>query len=245
MIGGYNSHLRLPRQQWPAIAAGSIFVFEIQKAPAKECLLQLEHNGLGLRKGEGYGRIAVNRQGSLGLTGCTETQLDDPDEQNIPEAPDLEIPQGVQDLLLGVVRERCLAEIQKHAMTVAKETQQVPSNALLGRLRLFLQGDRPVESLNKLRKPAEEGLKNCRIDTDILNLPPQMTLYDLFKKAWTEPQSLTRELITNRVEDIVENRYADIRRTMIDKLVSDHSTKMCTVFLDHLLTALRRNSKDK
>ena len=244
VIGGYNSHLRLPRQQWPAIAAGSVFVFEIEKAPAKECLLRLEQNGLGLRKGEGYGRIAVNRQGSLGLTGCTETQLDDPDEQNIPDAPDSEIPQSVQDLLLGVVRERCLAEIQQRAMMVAGETQQVPSNALLGRLRLFLQQDKPVESLNNLRKPAEEGLKNCRINAAIPGLS-RMTLYDLFKKAWTEPESLTRKLIESRVEDIVENRYADMRRTMIDKLVSDDSTKMCTALLDHLLTALRRKSRDK
>ncbi len=28
VIGGYNAHLRLPRQQWPAIAAGSVFVFK-------------------------------------------------------------------------------------------------------------------------------------------------------------------------------------------------------------------------
>ena len=244
VIGGYNSHLRLPRQQWPAIAAGSVFVFGIQQAPAKECLLQLEHNGLGLRKGEGYGRIAVNRQGNLQLR--KETQLDDPGKQNRLDAPasGIPIPQSVQDLLLGVVRERCLAEIQQHAMTVAGETKNIPSNALLGRLRLFLQQDAPIESLNNLRKPAEEGLKNCRINAAIPGLS-RMTLYDLFKKAWTEPKSLTRKLIEPRVEDIVENRYADMRRTMIDKLVSDDSTKMCTVFLDHLLTALRRKSRDK
>ena len=251
VIGGYNSHLRLARQQWPAIAPGSVFVFKAEKTLDQKKLLQLEHNGLGLRKGEGYGCIAVNRHGSLGLTGCTETQLDDPDEQDIPKSPDSEIPQSVQDLLLGVVRERCLAEIQQRAMMVAGETQQVPrSNALLGRLRLFLQQDKPVDSLNSLRKPAREGLMDCRINTrDMSWLSDQtsmtsMTLYDLFEKAWTDPKSLTQELIKSRAEELlIEDRYADSCQTMIDKLVADDSAKMCIVFLDHLLTALRRKNR--
>ncbi len=46
IIGGYNSHLRLPRQQWPAIASGSVFVFKAEKTLDQERLLQLEHNGL-------------------------------------------------------------------------------------------------------------------------------------------------------------------------------------------------------
>ncbi len=163
VIGGYNSHLRLPRQQWPAIAPGSVFVLETEKPLDQKHLLQLEHDGLGLRKGEGFGRIAVNRQGNLQL--WEETQLDDPEKKNRPDAPDLKIPQCVQDLLYGVLRSRCLTEMQQRAMTYAERTQKVPSNALLGRLRLFLQQDAPVESLNNLRKPAEEGLKNCRINT--------------------------------------------------------------------------------
>ena len=241
VIGGYNSHLRLPRQQWPAIASGSVFVFKAEKTLDQKHLLQLEYDGLGLRKGEGFGRIAVNRQGNLQL--WEETQLDDPEKKNIPDAPDSKTPQSVQDLLYGVLRSRCLTEMQQRAMTYAERTQKVPSNALLGRLRLFLQQDAPVESLNNLRKPAEEGLKNCRINTDDPGLPRQMTLYDLFKKAWAEPESLTRELIENRVVELVEDRYADTRNTMIEKLVADDSVEMCTVFLDHLLTALRRKDR--
>ena len=190
VIGGYNSHLRLPRQQWPAIAPGSVFVFNTEQSLDPERLLQLEHNGLGLRKGEGYGRIAVNRQGNLQL--WEETQLDDSDRQNRLDAPDSEIPQSVQGLLYGVVRSRCLTDMQQHAMACAERPQKVPSNALLGRLRLFLQQDAPVESLKNLRKPAKEGLVDCRINIDIPGLSPRMTLYDLFEKAWTDPESLTR-----------------------------------------------------
>ncbi len=247
VIGGYNSHLRLPRQQWPAIAPGSIFVFKAEKTLDQKHLLQLEHNGLGLRKGEGFGRIAVNRQNNLGLTGCKEIQLDDLESQSAPIAPEAsEVPEAIQSLLQDIVRSRCLTEMQQRAMTVAKSKNNIPSNALLSRMRSFLQQDSPIESLEKLRNPAKEKLTNYQIDISefgLLQLPPRMTLYDLFKKAWTEPESLTRELIENRVVELVEDRYADTRNTMIEKLVADDSTEMCKVFLDHLLTALRRKDR--
>ena len=247
VLGGYHTHLRLPRQQWPAIAAGSVFVFCLKKALDEERLLQLEHNGLGVRKGEGYGRIAVNRQKDLHLTGHEESRLDDPERQGHPNAP-AEVPQNIQELLRGVVRMRCLAEMRQRAMDVARAEKNIPSNALLGRLRLFLQQNDPdesVESLKELRDPAKEGLANYRISTreaDMTWLSGQttLTLYDLFKKAWTEPKSLTEKLIKEQVEKITPDFDDDKRMTMVDGLVNDHSDALCREFLDHLLTALRR-----
>ena len=246
VIGGYNSHLRLPRQQWPAIAPGSVFVLEIEKSLDQKHLLRLEHDGLGLRKGEGFGRIAVNRQDSLGLTGCEETQLNDPKNKNIPDAPDSKIPHNVQDLLYGVLRSRCLTEMQQRAMTADRSNNNIPSNALLGRMRSFLQQNSPGDSLKELRNPAKEQLTKYQLDMRDFgtpNLPTQMTLYDLFKRTWTEPESLTRKLIENHVEELIGDRYTDARQTMIEKLVTDDSAEMCTVFLDHLLTSLRRKDR--
>ena len=101
MIGGYHTHLCLPRQQWPAISAGSVFVFKLDskldEAGEKSLVKQLECDGLGLYKGEGYGRIAVNRQGKLGVT--AEIQLDDPEKQRKPDPPKSEMPEKVEDLL--------------------------------------------------------------------------------------------------------------------------------------------------
>ena len=247
VIGGYHTHLRLPQQQWPAIASGSVFMFCTKKALDGARLLQLEHDGLGLRKGEGYGRIAVNRQKALGLTGCGEIQLDDPKRQDLLNAP-ANVPQSVQELLRGVVRMRCLADMQQCAMDVARAAKNIPSNAQLGRLRLFLQQDDPhrsVKSLENLRDPAKEGLTNCRINTreaDMRWLSGQ-TLYDLFKKAWTDPKTLTEELIKDQVEEIARDFDDDTRKAMIDELVNDHSNAMCREFLDHLLTALRRKER--
>ena len=242
MIGGYHTHLRLPRQQWPAIATGSVFMFELESDVIEKCqahLVQLEHNGLGLRKGEGYGRIAVNRHGYLDLQ--TEQQLDDPDKVNIPDPPEAELPQDLLELLQGVVRTRCIAEMQEMAQTIASKIKNIPSNSLLGRLRLFLQQDPAVavERLGNLRKPAKDALTNCRINTresGISWLPN--TLYALFEKAWNEPGTLTTALISKHVENLLTDTTEQGR--LIDLLVEDDWKAMCKIFLNHLLTILYR-----
>lgn len=247
MIGGYHTHLRLPRQQLPAIAAGSVFIFNttaVQEHITENHLLQLEHNGLGGRKGEGYGRVAINRHGDLGLTGRTETPLDNP-ELNLPDS---KTPQELQNLLQGIVRTRCLADMQQYARNIVGKmpNNRIPSNALLGRLRLFLRQDSFVESLEKLRgKPAEEQLTGYKIDMrefNMPNLPNQLTLYELFRTAGTKPDSLTGELIEIWVEQLAEDCDEDVRETMIQTLGDSESTTLCRDFLDYLLTALRRKS---
>jgi len=252
LIGGYNGSLHLPRQQWPAIAAGSVFVFELKQELKEECkkrLMELECDGLGLRKSEGYGRIAINR---LKLTHTIETQLDDLNNQDSPSVPDGSgIPEGVLALLKGIVRTRCIAEMQQGAMnltTIHGAIEGIPSNALLGRLRLFLQQDVPVETLNDLRRPAKEGLTNCLISCRVGMswFPRHITLYDLFKTAWTVPESLTELLIQTQVEafidDEVNHRYVGTRETLTNELRAD-SKEICKVFLDHLLTSLYRKPR--
>ncbi len=252
LVGGYNAHLRLPRQQWPAIAAGSVFVFELKqelKEIDKKRLVELEYDGLGLRKGEGYGRIAINR---FKLTNTMETQLDDPNNQDSPPVPGgSEIPACVQALLKEIARTRCLAEMQQGAMNIATirgAIQEIPSNALLGRLRFFLQQDVPIDTLNDLRRQAKEGLTNCRITlrSGMPWFPRSTTLYDLFKIAWSAPETLTESLIRTQIEALVEDdvdeSYANTRKTLIDELKGD-SKEMCQVFLNHLLTSLYRKRR--
>ncbi|RKU34900.1 hypothetical protein C6496_18720 [Candidatus Poribacteria bacterium] len=241
MIGGYHTHLRLPRQQWPAIAAGSVFVFELGSDIIEKCeehLVQLEHDGLGLRKGEGYGRIAVNRHGHLEIQ--TEQQLDDPDKANLPNKPEAERLEDILELLQGVVRTRCITEMQEMAQTVANRIQNPPSNSLLGRLRLFLQQDPAiaVEHLDNLRKPAKDGLMNCRITSGsgISWLPN--TLYALFEKTWKEPGTLTEACISEQVRNLLTDTNQQERLTTL--LVEDDRKAMCTAFLNHLLTLLYR-----
>jgi CRISPR-associated protein Csx10 len=59
IVGGFNRKWGLPLPQTPALAAGSVFVF--QKADVNvEQLQQLEEQGIGERRIEAFGRVTVN-----------------------------------------------------------------------------------------------------------------------------------------------------------------------------------------
>lgn len=245
IIGGYHTHLRLPRQQVPAIAAGSVFVFTLKKQPEEDRLLKLEHNGLGIRKGEGYGRIAVNRQGNLSLTNTTEKPFDYPKHKK----PEFQIPTVVQDLLCGVVRRHCLTGMQQRAIAAANRTKNIPNNTVLGKLRLLLQQPTPVavKTLDALRPPAREKLDRCQIDTDLdtrwLTDNGTQTLYELFESAWENPQSFSQDVIKVCVNKLVpatdEDTLVDVTTTLID----NESATISNAFLDCFLTALYRRSR--
>ena len=249
LIAGYHTHLGLPKQQWPAIAAGSVFIFDIPQASGeeacasrKERLFQLERGGLGLRKGEGYGRVVVNRQGASGLTGTPKKLLKD----SSPEPPQKPLNQEVSNLLCSVVRTRCLSEIQQIAMkadrAINKGTVTIPSNSLLERLHLFLRQDSFVESLDRLRDPARRKLTQGEIDPNEFGMgglsdnSDKLTLFDLFRAVWTKQEAWTENLIKKHVQAVCPE---DTRDDIIAMLKNDDRAAMCRVFLECLLTFLR------
>ena len=243
IIGGYHAHIRFPRQQWPAISAGSVFVFCLKKIPDDKRLLKLEQEGLGMQKGEGYGRVAVNRQGWLRLKYKKE-QL----SHYRTNRSGTQVPSAVHSLLCNVARNRCLAEVQRRAIAAAKLTNHIPNNAVLGKLRLFLQqpASTAIESLNALGKPAEDKLKRCHINTNVpetswLTERATLTLYGLFRHAWTEPESLVQDVIKTCVNDLIAP--PDTRAAIIKTLTETNHIVVCKAFLDYLLTALHRKSR--
>ena len=58
LIGGFNRKWGLPLPQVPALAAGSVFVFESELTPEQIYLLEAE--GIGELRVDGFGRVAVN-----------------------------------------------------------------------------------------------------------------------------------------------------------------------------------------
>ena len=212
--------------------------------------MQLECNGLGLRKEAGYGRIAVNRQGrSLidnttgALTNSEEEILADSNTDNPGAVP----PDEVQNLLCSVIRSHCLSEVRQIAMTAAgeitKQPVKLPSNSLLGRLRLFLKHDSFVENLDNLRDTAKGRLKEGRIDTTsfgLQDLPDKVFLFELLKEVWTQQEAWTRKLVENYVSGFQDVCNEETRNKMINTLVDKNSSTMCRVFLECLLISLHR-----
>ncbi|WP_333333437.1 hypothetical protein [Microcoleus sp. LAD1_D3] len=59
MIGGFNRKWGLPLPQVPALAAGTAIVFEGFEIDEAQ-IQQLEYRGIGERREDGFGRVAVN-----------------------------------------------------------------------------------------------------------------------------------------------------------------------------------------
>src|SRR5262249_21731765 len=72
-IGGYLTHQRLPRQQLPSIAAGSIFQLQLAKPYQPEELRaateRVAKASFGLRIEQGYGRMTLLPASGLPKTG--------------------------------------------------------------------------------------------------------------------------------------------------------------------------------
>lgn len=61
LIGGFNRKWGLPLPQVPALLAGSVIVFEGISLNTDQ-IQQLEYDGIGERRNEGFGRVVVNWQ---------------------------------------------------------------------------------------------------------------------------------------------------------------------------------------
>ncbi len=60
IVGGFNRQWGMPLPQSQALGTGSVFVAESASGVGKEALLHLERSGMGERKAEGFGRVAVS-----------------------------------------------------------------------------------------------------------------------------------------------------------------------------------------
>jgi CRISPR-associated protein Csx10 len=77
LIGGFNARWGLPIPQTLAVSMGSVLVISGEGVIPKQ-LTQLEQSGIGERRAEGFGRIAVNWQRTGEYANAIEIMLDRP-----------------------------------------------------------------------------------------------------------------------------------------------------------------------
>ena len=248
LVGGYVSHLRLPRQQWPAIAPGSVFEFEVKSDSIQpDKLLELEREGMGLRRGEGFGRVAVNRHGALGLTGEEPGEIEKATQPGRPSGEAL--PDCVRHFLADVARRRCQERLGRLALEIA-DAQVVPSNSLLGRLSLILRQhaapDNALAVVKKMQPAAQEQLEKCRIsidlDSGLKTLGKVRTLRSLLHTALQKPRDIVGELAAKEMEKILGDECAESGE-QVAQIVVAKSEVLVGDFLRKTLSAMSRKGK--
>ncbi len=150
IVGGFNRKWGLPLPQASAVAMGSVFAFERPACPAERLQL-LEAQGIGERRAEGFGRVAIDAhvrkkwdvvESSERATG-SRVRLD-------PETESGKVARGMAERLF---RQRLEVGLAARAQELARNVTR-PSRSQLARLRLVLQ--------DALRQPPADGRQRLR-----------------------------------------------------------------------------------
>lgn len=169
-VGGFNRKWRLELPQTLAVSAGSVFVLKASQAISLNELYEIEHEGLGERKGDGYGRLLFLDKSteiislpkyaeSISCTMCTGQP-----------------PEVVIKIESRIVRAQLARKIEEKAAELAKSVRHhlLPTNSLIGRLRTPLRDvpDNAIRILKlwlsgneaeQLKRPAMDQFTRCKI----------------------------------------------------------------------------------
>jgi CRISPR-associated protein Csx10 len=165
-VDNYISIWKLKKPSENCFVAGTCFLLEGIKESDLDKLKELENYGIGERRNEGFGKIAIGLQKNEKLTTVEYKQ----DEISKPQT---EIPQITKDFIKNSIKDIIVREIKTKAITDSKrfndDNKGKITKSLIGRLESFVKGSVDFnnfkEKLNKdiLRKPAKDQLENCKI----------------------------------------------------------------------------------
>jgi CRISPR-associated protein Csx10 len=166
LIGGFNRKWGLPLPQQLSIKAGSVFKFKAEQDIDESTVQKWLEEGIGERRVEGFGRIAVylNTSAELSFTDAEET---------IVSAIDLKSQSGTAQTLGRKIVERILRQKFEEAITGAVGEVKIKgniSNSQISRLRLVVRGVLRGEEatqikgfFNDLKKIAQDQFDGVRI----------------------------------------------------------------------------------
>ncbi|NJN98272.1 MAG: hypothetical protein HC875_31390 [Anaerolineales bacterium] len=141
LMGGFNRKWNLPLPQTWAVQMGSIFVYSAQGINRAE-LARLVESGIGERRAEGFGRIAVDWHRYTEVTGCKVrvNRIPEKSDDSPPPYPSL-TPHG-QKLAQRIVTYQLRGELDVALLrTIANlKISGEPSRSQLSRVRLAAAG---------------------------------------------------------------------------------------------------------
>lgn len=185
LIGGFNRKWGLPLPQVPALAAGSVLVFESGTlTPAQ--ISQLERMGIGERRNEGFGRVAINAHTLSHLTAYKPEIELAVENLTIASSTAIEIATRMAENLLRQRLEHRLKKQLNDSKLKHKDGKLPISNSQLSRLgtaaRKGLSQERvslaPVsELLENLAKVATDQFKSAQMERGNLSFYEQLHLW--------------------------------------------------------------------
>ncbi len=160
-VENFVSVWRLRRPAEVCFSPGSCFLLSGITGAHQEKLPEIQKNGIGERRGEGFGRVAFGWQ-SDAHERFTKRQPE-PDTISM-QPPAIPIPEETTKIVRFIARDFIRKEVEIKALTEVSEFIRLPSKSCIGRLESMVKDqDRTkfLESLAELKKPAKDALERC------------------------------------------------------------------------------------
>ncbi len=212
-IGGFNRKWGLPLPQILAIKAGSVFVYE-NICINSDQIFSLEEKGLGERKSEGFGRIAINWHSKKRLIAKkVEIKLltrpkDKKPQFETPESRELAIKIG-ERILRRRLEQLLLEKIEQYKLETNKMTNNQLSRLIIVARQALDQNSRePLDTLfNQLTKDTRIKYEGTKLGSHSLQKTIQEWLDSPRKWMGTEIQNISIDDVTYTLTDSICMEY--------------------------------------
>lgn len=240
IAGGFNKKWKTETTQALALSAGSVLLLRAkERIPLRDVKL-LEHEGIGERLAEGYGRLSFLDEPASQMTVATEVT----GEPVRPEGEPPELVRFIERRLLARALRRRAEETAARLVREASGT--LPDTSLLGGLLVLLRAgsERGLQTLrerlldegpNRLRRPAVNQLKRCYLHVD----RKRMSLLAWMKKMVEPPMASAESFATRSLQfQILAQRHFVISEDSALSHLSDMREQATEWLLECVLSGL-------
>lgn len=192
-VENYISVWGMKKPSENALTAGSTFKlsFKMPAGNIKKGLEKILEEGIGERRGEGFGRVKINMAMSEEYT-----KRDIAASLEKPKTP---VPEGAKTIFKHIIKNMLKQQIEHEAYKDTCDLDNLPSNSLLGKLGLMaanMDKEKFIKEIEQFRSKAKEQLHDCS--------KGNKKLYDYIKEYNTD------EAVRNILDDIIYKDYAEL-----------------------------------
>lgn len=261
-VGSFNRKWRLEVPQAWAVAAGSVLVLRTDKSILRSTLQEVEREGLGERRVEGFGRVLFAEH-SEDIDHLILISRDSKEArgQRATVTPSEDLQDSVREQLdfleQRIILSAARSEVDWLAADIARKTVKIPTNSLLGRIRTIFRAvhdettaRRALEKLgiwcsdsdiNALKPEARRKLRNCRIgDGDFLRWLNALPDGESSDDEWGRLMRVVSNAST--LTGLASNHYLTAT-TAAAAILHRHSAVLRVHLIDAVLATLARRNR--
>lgn len=233
LMGGYNRKWSLPLPQASALTAGSVVVFKADQVDQSALQHALDH-GIGERRAEGFGRIAVNWQTSATIARQPREIYEDTEFITLSDTSRRVASEMARRRLRTELDQALLQQIGQEAANI----QSPPTNAQLSAIRqATLAGltRQPktmqplLDYLKNLKEAGKSQLERCRMGRS------RTKLWD-----WLNDRATKLDVETQLLRGRSLPKVAGESATLTDDLRLEYTVRL----VDGLMQTLARRNKE-